>query len=564
MRNNWVCSILAHLTKFGGKMKKRIFTVLAILIVAVTSAVLFAACDKTDYVEVSALFSEDRQTGDEAATAERISVPDGSVLFDYDSDSDLIVFSQIVGDGTEAETVYTVYSVTKGNAVYSDTGVPRYPTYNGVLIWPDVFYVESVGENEEKTVSFYSCNGAIVENVKSDGIIYGGEIAAGRFSEQGLDIGGGKVIKSIGESYVVADKKISMLGQFAESETIETDNYRVAMSDLEMLVLDRDFNVLRTVSYEEITGAASGSSRSDVTIILPDDKVLVQQTVMLPQNTTKDYDLYASGGYYKVKTYIYDIEKDKTNEVKDFGYLFSRGYLDSEAGVSLCSVRKINEDKDLGSSFIQAFDGDLNVALDIQKILPYCKSVWNEGKYTLFESETRIVIYEGNNKVLDASIDKFDVNDSYLASSGVLLSVDNQNVFDAEGLLIASLEELDADSWIFPLYWKNSLYYTKTEPDDVSGLDVTYLYRLDRKTGQSFRICTKDELKVYDSGTVMIASAEYEGKYDMYDLVDFGKIAEGFDTRSVNVVNVKGGELFVTQKTDGEGATITAYYLVTR
>lgn len=542
-------------------MRKRFFVIAAVLTLVVTLTVLFTACNKTDYVKVSSLFTNDREGGDSAATASRISVADGSDLFDHDYGSDLIMFSRTVDDESGTDTVYTVYSVSKGNAVYTDTGVPRYPTYDGKLIWDDVFYVEKVGEDGISTVSFYSVNGAIVENVESEGIFYGGQIASGRFSAQGLDIGGGKVIKKVGQSYVVADKVISMLEQFTESETIETDSYRIVPNELEMFILDKDFNVLRTVTYEEITGVAEGMNRSNNQIVLPGDKVLVQQTTLLPENTTKGYDLYLNGNYYKIKTFVYDIEKDKTSEVKDCKYLFSTGSLDIEAKVSLCRVSTISEEKDIGSSFIQAFDEDLNVAIDIHKILPYCESVWSEGKYTVFESETRIVIYEGDKKVLDASRDKFDVNDSYLGTSGVLLSKDNKNIFNADGSLIASLDKLDADSWIFPLYWQNNVYYLKTEPDDVSGLSVTYLYRMDRKTGQSFRVCKNDDLKVYDSGTVMIGN---DGKYDMYDLVDCKKIAEGFDTWSTNVVNVKGGELFVTQRTDGDGQSTVAYYIVTR
>lgn len=551
-------------------MKKKFILIVASVLIIATLGVMFTACAKTDYIGVSAIASSVQTKGTGEAVTSAIPVDEDSILYDYSYDSDLAVFRKNITTDAGEKYVYTVFSVSKNAIVYTGEDQPSdIRTYTGEMFWPDVYYTRHTETDGSQSLTFYSTSGVIAEGIPDEGIFYSqGYLASGVYSDDyGLDLGNGKAIVKQGNSYVVRDKVASAVAPLIEDDTAELENYRIyfysGMEDF--AVLDKDLNLIRNVAVSSITGSRGSEMQNVVPVVLPDDKILFQQTIILPSNTTKDYDYYYNDYYCKVRTFVYDVDKDKTKEIKDCNYVFnSVGNYLREAGVTLCSVSEISDEKLLCDSYLQGFDGDLNVALDIQAKLPGATSVSVTGDYVKISSASRVQYYKGDTLLMDVPRGKMTASESYLAVSDLLVSADGETLYNPDGTVITSLDALGATAFVQLGYAKNYIWYTAESEDPVSGVTVRYICRYDRKTGEKFRVGVEGECKFLEGGCLLARDAENDGKYELYDLYGYKKLAEGISAANVDVYSLLDGNIVATVAEKEDGTSKVVYYCVTR
>ncbi len=525
-------------------MKKKTCIIIASVLIIATFCVLLTGCSKTGYVKNSDITAlTENNTGFTDGTAYKIPVEDAKLL-DYWSGEDLVLLSVTKTENDVSYVEYCVVSGSEGKIVYSGKDRPYITkTDSGSLVWGDVYYVVSENLAGEDVATFYSVAGAIVENVPCEGFASGtGKIKANNYSEGNLDLGNGKIIQKQGDSYVVKDKEYFTVNAYSEDETSELESYRLHyLSYTESFVIaDKDTGMpVKTVTMNEILGTQSSDVGNREFVILPENKILVQEITVLPENTTKNYDFYNAGNYYTLKTAVYDVEKGKTKEIKDCKYVFN-GYGEyiKDAGITVCNVSQIIDEK-LCTVGLQGFDADLNEAFDIQSMLPMAKNWMCYGDYIAFTNGDVTVIYKGDTKILEYNEDKINVTTSYLFDSDILVSLDKKAVFNYDGTLIATLESLGADSFEYLDYAKNYIYYVKTDKDATTGKKVQNLYAYDRSTGTSSLVADYDSSIDVGYGYLAIADRENDDAYGVVDLMFNKKIIDSKYSYAINIISLE-------------------------
>lgn len=521
-------------------MKKRILMLVAVVLVIATALTAFTAC-KTDYVKTGALtLNEDAEPATELA-ATKI---DLGADYEYEwNTSKLIAFSKTSYNSSlgKSETTYTVVNAETGANILSGYDRPaNIVTTDYTVVMEGLFYIKDA---DTGLVSFYSADGLIVGDKDAEGVIDPilGLLYSGRYSNGQIDLGDGQVIvESEDGRYTAQGKSLASISDpIDKDDTAETENYRLyAYSSYEFAVLDKNtLTKVRDFTVADIIGEEYSANRNIVFALLPDDKLLVQVRVVLPINTTKDYDYYSGSSYYKVNTYIYDLAKGKTSEKKDFEYVVSSGSYYREAGVTLCSVSRIGDDKLLNKAIVQGFDGKLNVALDVQKILPLANRVSVDGDYVVFGNDSRTVYYKGDRKVFEVENNKMNATDMYLADSDIFVSDDENTLFNADGSYITSLTDLDASTFVRLDHAKNYVYYYKIEKNEAD-ISQTNLYKYDRATGVTTMIAKQGSysMALANYGVYLVEDSSKHGYYNVYDLTDGRLLVSGISSSSAQYV----------------------------
>ena len=507
-------------------MKRKILTIIASVLIIATFGILLTACSKTGYVSVSEVNAGvERENDYGAAKATKLNVGDYDVV-DYSTESNYLIMSSVTVGDTGQETVYYVVDAKTNKALYSGKDRPYLLRLSGGgIIWDDVFFTLQSGTDGKITATFMSGERIITDGVDTDGLFTGNYyVSGGRYSAAGgLDIGGGKVIAGGNGNYTVKDKNYSAVAPFTENEAEMMSDYAYYSDGNTVYILNKNnLSLIRSVNFVELYGL---SSENNGIFALPDNKLLIQIMDYMPYNTTKDYDLYANDTYYKVRTYIYDVEKDKTKEVKDCEYVFFGNSITDVSNVSIMYAGKIRDDKTLGIPQLQGFDEKLNVAFDIEEILPGTTNITFSGEYTVFYSSERMVIYKGDDRVLDCPRDKISAS-LYLGNSGIMVSTDGSTLYNADGSYLISLSELDALSFECLDYAENYIIYEKKELDPDTSFSQTYYYAYDKKTGVSEKIAAAGDSRLLGYG-FLLAANEDGSDYALYDVVTMEKIVDG-------------------------------------
>lgn len=505
-------------------MKKKILTIVAIVLVVVTTLTAFTAC-KSDYVNVSALTLSEEANASAERTATKIDVGQGYTYMW--ATSNLIAFrkSEYNSATSSYETSYAVVNGKTGANILTGNDMPvSIITTDYTVEMEGLFYTESAVTG---TVSFFSLNGIIVSGMDTTGLIDSfGRITASRISDGKMDLGNGQVIVEDEEGLcTLQQKEVSISGSVDKDDTAETENYRLySYSQYEFAAYEKNsMTKVRDFNIADITGDEYSSARYYALIVLPDDKMLVQVMTSLPANTTKDYDYYSGDTYYKIRTFIYDIAKGKTSEKKDCDYVFAYGRYHKEAGVTICSVRRIGDDKQLNATILQGFDGKLNIALDVQSILPLANKYSVIGDYVIFKNDSKTVYYKGDNKVFEVETATMNAVDTYLSDSDIFVSSDGATLFNANGSYLTSLADLGATSFVRLDHAKQYVYYYKTDTDSL-GAGKTNLYRLDRNTGTTSLVAESGSYNMAQSayGFYIVEDTAQTGVYKVVD-IDTGK-----------------------------------------
>ena len=517
-------------------MKKKTMLIIASVLIIATLCFVFTACNGKVEIKVSDLPGANPEGMSYGpATVTGLDVADGLETYEHSVGSDLVVFKQ----ETVAKDMYYVIDVADKEVHYLGTYQAHLAfTTSYSLIFPDVYMVMVEDEEGGVTVSFYHGNELIVQGVETQGLLDNNHrILYDRYDEEtGLDIGGGKVIVNENGKYTVKDKKNPELSVFNRREVTELEDYCVYFyNGNEFSVLDKNsLTAVRTVTFEGISGERLSDMSALSTVVLPGNKILFQSLTIMPENTTKDYDFYAYSSYYKYSTYIYDIEKDKTEKIKDCKYIFNSDfeYL-TEQGVTICEVTEITENKTLGAETLQGFDGDLNIVFDIQAILPYTETITRTGDYTIFRSSTRIVVYKGDTRVADIPASKI-YGLSVIVQSELFADTENGVLYNIDGSYLTSLSDLQADCFVSLDYAQNYVLFEKTETDETGT--AVYLYSFNKKTGETLKIAPTDNVTNPGYGFIVVENAEDQSR-TVYDVVNMQKVLE----------NVSYGNLYITE-----------------
>lgn len=545
-------------------MKKRIIMLVAIVLVVATALTAFTAC-KTDYVNVGALaLNEDAEPVTER-TATAIDIGQGySVLWNT---SNLIAFSKTESVGGVSETSYVVVNGSTGANILSGNELP-------VCIQTTDYYYEMEGlfyilDEETETLAFYSLDGQVAYGIDSEGLIdYNGRVYANKISGGKLDLGNGQqIVEDEKGLCTLQQKEVSISLPVDKDDTSETESFRLyAYSQYEFAAYEKNnMSKVRDFNIADITGDEYSSARSYTVILLPDDKMLVQVRTSLPANTTKDYDYYSGDTYYKIRTFVYDITKGKTSEKKDCDYVFSSGSYHKEAGVTICLVRRIGDDKLLNASILQGFDGKLNIALDVQNILPLANAYSVRGDYIIFRNDSRTVYYKGDTMMFEVETSNMNAVDTYLGYSDMFVSKDGSTLFNADGSYLTSLADLNATSYVCLDHAKKYVYYYKTVNDSL-GSSKTNLYRLDRATGVSSLVAEQGKFSMSRSsyGIYIVSDGTQAQTYSVVD-IDTGKtLVTGLASMIASVVcETDDSTVFgFTFKNTATDVNETRYYIV--
>lgn len=516
-------------------MKKKWMLIVASVLMIATICVAFTACNSKVEIKVSDLPGENPEGMFYGpATVTRLDEADGLEAYEHSVGSDLVVFKQ----ETAAKDMYFVIDVADKEEFYVGTYQAHLTfttSYN--LVFPDVYMVMVEDEEGGVTVSFYYRNELIAQGVETEGLLdNNNRILYDRYDEEtGLDIGGGKVIVKENDKYTVKDKKCGDLTGFSKKEVTELEDYSVYFyRSNEFSVLDKkSLTVIRTLTFDDISGEKFSEMNYLAVVILPGNKILFQNVVCMPENTTKDYDFYNYSEYYKCYTYIYDVAKDKTEEVKNCKYLFNDYDYMAELGVTVCEVTEITENKIIGAETLQGFDGDLNIVFDIQAILPYTQSISKIGDYTIFRSSTRTVVYKGDTRVADIPASKVK-GLSVIVQSELFADTGNGVLYNLDGTYLTSLSDLQADSFVSLDYAQNYVLFEKTETDETGS--VEYLCSFNKKTGEILKIAPTDDVSNLGYGFIAVNNSENQSM-TVYDVVNMQKVLE----------NVSYGNLYISE-----------------
>lgn len=448
----------------------------------------------------------------------------------------------IFKDENYSSTTYTVFNTDKKETVYSGEKKPFVLTFSDGTVWEEMFIC--VDERYPGSyVTFYTPDGALATDVPlgdmlgTDPDTSGYIINAAAREGDAIDIGDGQKIIKDGESYYLVSDSDSAFSRYASDELIGTENYNIYFySDKSaFVVLDKGkYTGGRTVSVSSVTGSAASSSRQNTIVVLPGDKIAVQELVMLPDNTTKGYDFYQGQTMYKLNAYIYDIAKDKTKKAGDPGFVILDSDYDKDGGFTSCVCAKILSDRSLSTPGLQILNGDFEIAVDIQSILPGADSYEAGAGYVVFSDGARIVVYKGDDCVLDTPVSKLNADFSTIAVSGTMLSADGNTVYNADGSRILSLEEVGGDGFIFENYWQNYIYYYTV---NYSG--DGYVYAYNRSSGEKEVFCRLSNMTELCGGFV---SVKETGAYKIYDMATKSVLKEAY-TAPTYVREVSGGYL---------------------
>lgn len=569
-------------------MKKKIFTVLAVLAVIVALATSFIACDKNETTPVTPLGMSVLTKDYEPESTSSASMTKVDSLGNYTvlSTTDTLMFASMTkadeADPDTTVTTYVVYNMKCNVVVYTRDVRPYALTSSySSLNWGNAFFTVNVTQDQDTTltvVSFYNGNGQqlisvdtakynVVYNLGSSYVLNPSRYNS---SQNTFDLGDGKYLTQTEDGDVVVrtdNSNEQFTIPYEENDVdLETTNYAIVYETGNYLtILDKTtLQEVRTIDLAvKVTGAPAADNMSIGRTLLPGDKMLVQIEKQLPVNTTDGYTYYNSDGYYKVETYVYDIATDQVVEYPDFAYIVSSTQMYVPDSVSVLSVYKINTDKSVGRSYIvQGFDGALNVVLDLQAKLPGAAGVGLFGDKIMLNNGVELQIYDGDEMIASLRPDRVNVSNLVeLDGKLYFVSNDGKTVFDVEGNVVASLGNLGADGLVG--IYGSMFLYTKTEIG-TDGNSEKNLYAKDITTGRVDKIGLYADADMSTlSGVRVMIMSKGEGKYDYYDVETMNKI--GSDLGAVSTrYSYDGGVVVVIAGLDEEGNPTTTYYNISK
>lgn len=495
--------------------KKKITVMIAIVLIVVFSSLL-TACDSTSGT-ITAIF-EDFEYEEPNYEMQTLSAIKDLTFNTFNSQ--FIVFKDILDDDSFDYT-YTAYGIKSQKILYQGSFKPELSTID------NMFYVVN---SEEKTTSYYTDQGLLVKDnstsvSSTNGTYY---------------LSNGDTIAKNFKGETVLSSSSDKLIYYASSSAVNVNDYYVQiLGSAKYHIFDTDGKYLKSIDLANDIGHGEESA---IINVLFDNTIIIQIMKALPSDST-DYDLYVEENKISLKTYTYDIEKDKLKEQKKFNYIIGKNYGDENSKHLYLLVSKINDDKTLSEPILQCFDKDLKVDVDIQKllkgatsieVLPYAEVAVTNGVSTaIYNVKTKLTEYPNSSRIR--------ANSGYFVSGNNFYDILGERVFTLTG---------DQE-----LYYsgatKGIIYFTETQADE-SGIEKTVL-----KAYQSGDIKVVSEENYYLYNDLLIEEDD-DNTYaitDMYSLNYLGSISS---TVKPVIVPINDGYLVMATNTQGEAT----YHLI--
>lgn len=345
--------------------------------------------------------------------------------------------------------------------------------------------------------------------------------------------------------------------QVVSANAYEIGDYYVEFTDMESGIFDV-YNAKGELKKSanlmiELGVSADAETVANWTV---GNKIFFQTIRELP-DADEDYDFYVEETKYELNTYSYSIKKGEGKKLKDFKYIVNDtdSYNDSSV---IATVQKVT-DKSLSQEYVQSFDGDGKVLVDLQKLVPGANDfdIIDIDKLALYDGTGYKYIYKGEKRL--AKLPKsYHVMGNYVfnpsnAMNGTL------NIYDFKGNSVLTVENL-AD--INGTYDGNLIYSVKAEETETTPVTYASHYIFDAKKGTSTLIGTDSETVSYDAEglgyTVTTISGETETS--VYHFFDCDTTITG-DIDSIASVESEDGKEYSIIEVENNG-TSTFYSVV--
>lgn len=284
------------------KQTKRIALTLGIVAVVVLTAIALAGCNNRP----SKLFAGEAQTnaGPLAASTVYTQINGENIVGNALAGTDLVWFTKTDASGNQTFSMYNYKTGIEIIPFTSRLGV-EYLSDAGVLI---VTETNVYNEEELKNYSFYDSEGGILVIDAPD-----------TYTTQGSDY----VV--VGETaYLLDNGKLMQrvpVGTGLDEDFLaydyKSDNYFFCNNDGYVKVFASDGSFVRSVNTDKYATAATNGKG---VFYLSSDRIVVQYENVRPDDATR-YDYFRYNTKFELKTYIYNVEKDKWSEKTGFKYL---------------------------------------------------------------------------------------------------------------------------------------------------------------------------------------------------------------------------------------------------
>lgn len=531
---------------------KKLFTAIVVLTIAIVSVFYLSACSEVDVKEQIALLIQAEQDSHTDAEVFNITYENYEIN-EYAEGGENVVFY----NSDSEENKYMVYNTVSATVIYSGRYPARILEFTDGEKWEEAFVVSRPGN----VCDIYTRAGKIADDVEATIVATqtGGDFCVNSDYRNGsvLDLGDGRRLVRTSDGCHISGGEGNAIADFSFEELIQTESYNLyAYPDGKTFyILDKDsVSKGRTVTIEEITESVDSENSMSMVNILPEDKLVVQRIVKLPYNTTRGYDFYNDNGFYMIDTFIYDIAEDKTKKVKNFDFLITGGDYEKGDPYAELTVLQINKDKTIGNEVLQIFDSELDVAIDIQAILPGATSYETGAGLFVMKSGGRMVVYDKNGLLFDRPENKIDADDTYLLSSGILLADGGSTVYGADGKRIVNMIDTpEAHEYIMLEYAMKNIYYI-----DITASLNGDLRAYSRESGRDYRIGALSSKNFVMEGLAVLDSEE---GVEIYDLRK-GEVIREYNRYIDQIMPVKGGYLLIMNANFSAGINNKTYEFV--
>lgn len=544
-------------------MKKRIAIIMASVLIIATLCACFTACNGTEDLSVlnlKSLSNEIWQTAGKEITELR----DFDYVEYYPTEKNILL-SKKIEDENGVSYEYALYDSQEGEVFYVGKEMPqRFMLGVSGQYVQGVFYKTYQDESGAQKMDLFNDNGVLLENVDCDEVLdEDGYLKTECIVYGGLRIGKDKILRPTVDGLAVYDYDPSSL------DTVEGIFYTEELRDC--LYSYRDGSVIfieektlkekKSVRISEIVGKKLPYDAEIEIFALPDNNVLVQAVTYLPDDA-ENYDFIVDSDKYGLALYVYDSDSGKTKEIKKNKFVVNDANYIKESNVSLLRVKDITDEKMLSDEYLQSFDGNLDVVVDIQALLPDADEIMYAGGYVILSNGSKMAFFdESENKINEVSQDKignfgttdyysfFEYCDCLAITGGAVIGFDGSTIFSFESL---GVEEIAGIT-------KNYIFYIKSDYDDVTGLQAESLVCVyDRKTGESTVIAEESRVN-FTPLTYSVEDSE-TGRKDLYSFYDNALVAEGlYDPRYD--YNLEEGILHVYDTNPETGEKTNRYFV---
>ena len=204
------------------------------------------------------------------------------------------------------------------------------------------------------------------------------------------------------------------------------------------------------------------------------NKLFFQTTRALPE-AEEDYDYYVADTKWDLDTYSYDLKKGSGRELKNFDYHVNYAYAMND-NTAVAYVQKI-ADGSLSQSYMQSFNANGKVAVDLQKLVPGTTACAPISKDTLriYDRTTGYsYLYKGSKRIAEVPLG-YEINENFIYK----YFNSNLNIYDFNGNLL--LNEKNVTDYNFT-YTGDIIYSVLPESNDTSTTyESYYLFDISKK-----------------------------------------------------------------------------------